>query len=120
MAKGTVTTGKEQADSVFTAAIAGTGRTVLGVMLGYYNLFFSGTFSATAQLERSFDGGTTWVAVSLDTSGMAASYTAPVSVTGLECEKGMYYAVNCTAYVSGTLNVRLSGNVNFTGSAFGA
>jgi len=120
MGKGTVTSGTEQANAVFTAAVSATGQTNLGVMLGYYNLFLYGTFTATAQLERSFDGGTTWIAVSLDTSGDPASYSGPVSLTGFEPEKGVYYRINCTAYTSGTLNVRLSGNVNFAGAAWGA
>ena len=120
MGKGLVTTGKEQADAVFIAAVTATGATNLGVMLGYYRLFFSGTFTATAQLECSYDGGSTWIPASLDTSGDAASYSTPVSLTGFEPEKGIYYRVNCTAYTSGTINVRLSGNVNFTGASWGA
>lgn len=120
MAKGTSTTGIEQAAFVWTAAALATGQTNLGVALGYFNFFVSGTFVGTVQLEKSFDGGTTWIVASLDTSGDAASYTVPVSVTGFECEKGMYYRVNVTAYTSGTINVRMSGNVNFANSAFGA
>lgn len=120
MGKGTSTTGIEQANFVWTAAVTATGQTVLGVALGYFNLFIYGIFVGTVQLEKSFDGGTTWIAASLDTAGDAASYTVPVSVTGFECEKGVYYRINCTAFNSGTINVRMSGNVNFANSAFGA
>lgn len=112
MAKGNSATGVELATTVYTAAIGATGRTSLGVLSGYFNFFLSGTFSATVRLEKSYDGGTTWIPVSLDTSGTAASYTAPTSIAGFECELGMLYAVNCTAYVSGAANVRLSQNLN--------
>ena len=111
MGKGTSTTGIEQASVVFTASV--TAATT-------YNLFFTGTFSAIAQLEKSFDGGNSFVPASLDTAGDPASYSVPASVTGFEPEKGIYYRVNCTAYTSGTINVRLSANVNFTGTAWGA
>lgn len=120
MGKGTSTTGMEQASPVFTAAVVATGGTVLGVWLGYFNLFVYGTFSGTVQLEKSFDGGTTWIPASLDTAGDPASYTTPCTVTGFECEKGMYYRINCTAFTSGTINIRMSGNVNFALAALGA
>lgn len=120
MGKGTSTTGIEQASVVFTASVTAATTYNLGVMLGYYNLFFTGTFSAIAQLEKSFDGGNSFVPASLDTAGDPASYSVPASVTGFEPEKGIYYRVNCTAYTSGTINVRLSANVNFTGTAWGA
>lgn len=123
MAKGTSTTGIEQAAFVWpltpTPIVSATTLN-LGVALGYFNFFVYGTFVGTVRLEKSFDGGTTWIPASLDTSGTPASYTGPVSVTGFEGEKGMYYRANCTAYTSGTINVRMSGNNNFANSAFGA
>ncbi len=120
MGLGTSTTGIEQASVVFTAAVTSAAASNLGVMLGYFRLFITGTFVGTLRLECSVDGGATWVPASLDTAGDYASYTTPVSVVGFEPEKGIYYRINCTAYTSGTANVRLSGNVNFTGQAWGA
>lgn len=75
---------------------------------GYFNFTLWGTFSATVQLERSFNAGTTWHAVSKDAAGLAASYTAPMSVVALEPEHGVVYRLNCTAWASGTVNYRLS------------
>src|SRR5260221_240767 len=57
-----------------------------------FNAALWGTASATVQLERSFDGGTTWNAVSLDTAGDPAVYTTTttfnVSIAGNEPEYG--------------------------------
>lgn len=75
---------------------------------GAYNFSLWGTFSATARLVRSFDGGTTWIPVSKDSSGADASFTAPCGVTGVEPEDGVIYAVECTTFVSGTINYRIS------------
>lgn len=101
--------GTEQGIVFLTGNFTGTGQSASQVVKGYYNFSLWGTFSATARLERSFDGGTTWIPVSLDALGDYVSYTQPVSVTGFECENGVLYRVNDTAYVSGTVNYRLSG-----------
>lgn len=77
----------------------------------HFNVSLWGTFSATVQVQRSFnavDGGSTWIPVSLDSTGTAADYTAAVSVTGYEPEDEVYYRFQCTAYASGTVNYRLS------------
>lgn len=84
-----------------------------GVYLrGVYNLSLTGTATATIQLERSFDGGTTWVAVSRDAVGTAATFQSTsafaVSVVGEEPEQGVQYRLNCTSYTSGIINYRLS------------
>ena len=120
MGKGLVTTGIEQADQVAVGSFTGTGQVNLGVFLGYFRFYVTGTFVGTVRLECSYDGGATWVPASLDTLGDYASYTQPVSVVGFEPEKGVFYRINCTAYTSGTINVRMSSNVNFTGQAWGA
>ena len=69
----------------------------------------TGTFVATLQLERSFDGGTTYAPLSGSTIGTTATFTAPTTFVGNETERGVLYRVNCTAYTSGTANVRISG-----------
>jgi hypothetical protein len=76
---------------------------------GVYNVAITGTFSATVQLERSFDGGATWAPISGSTIGTTVTFTAPTTFVGNETERGVLYRVNCTAWVSGTANVRISG-----------
>ena len=77
------------------------------------NAIFTGagiTFTATMQIERSFDGGSTWLPCNIGGGGSLADYSAgtPVSLTFGEPERGMLYRVNCLAYTSGTINYRLS------------
>lgn len=74
---------------------------------GRINVTVWGTFSATVQIERSFDGST-WHAVSKDVDGTAASYTAGFSLVVAEPELGVRYRINCTAFTSGTINYRIS------------
>lgn len=101
--------GTEQGVVYLSSAFTATGQSTSAPVKGYYNFAIYGTFVGTARLERSFDAGSNWVPVSLDALGDPASYTVPVSVTGFECENGVLYRVNCTAYTSGTINYRLSG-----------
>jgi hypothetical protein len=68
------------------------------------------TYSGTVQLERSFDGGTTWIVCNIGGSGQLAQWSAgtPVSLTFGEPEKNVLYRLNCTAYSAGTINYRIS------------
>jgi hypothetical protein len=70
------------------------------------------TFNATVQLERSFDGGRTWVVCNVGGSGQLAQYlgatTTPISLTFAEPEQGVAYRWNCIAWTSGTINYRIS------------
>ena len=66
-------------------------------------------FSATVQLERSFDGGSTWIVCNIGASGALAQWTTgPITITFGEPEKQVFYRLNCTAYSSGTINYRIS------------
>lgn len=65
-----------------------------------FNISLSGFGTATVQLQRSFDGGTTWFTVK--------SYTADVSEVGDEPEASVLYRLNCSAYTAGTITYRLS------------
>ncbi len=73
-------------------------------------LFMGGAtpWSATIQLERSFDGGKTWIVC--NSGGSLAKWTggSPVSLSFGEPERGVLYRLNCTAYSSGTVNWRIS------------
>jgi hypothetical protein len=69
-------------------------------------------FGGTVQLERSFDGGNTF----LPCNGSIGAYftpaqwtSGPVSIAFGEPEKQMLYRLNCLAYSSGPINYRMSG-----------
>lgn len=101
--------------------VAGTAITLLlppnaaagGILAGTdNNALFTGAsiaFSATVQLERSFDGGSTWIVCNLGSGGGLAQWdSGPVSVTFGEPEKQILYRFNCTAFVSGPIQYRVS------------
>ena len=70
------------------------------------------TFNATVNLERSFDGGATWIVCNVGGSGTLAQYTGsavtPVQLAFGEPERGGLYRWNCIAYTSGTIKWRMS------------
>jgi hypothetical protein len=78
-------------------------------IVGTYNVAIGGTFVATLQIERSFDGGATYVPLSGATIGVTATFAAPTTFRGVEPERGVLYRVNCTAFTSGPATVRISG-----------
>jgi hypothetical protein len=88
-------------------AFTGTGAGVSALLFRSFNLSIWGTFVGTVALERSFDGGTTWLNCT-KTDGTANSFTAAASVVCEEPEPGVLYRLNCSAYTSGTINWRLS------------
>ena len=71
-----------------------------------FNVSLWGAFVATVQLERSFDGGVTWLP--LTAIGGSLAFTTPCSEIFEEPESNVDYRLNCTAYTSGTVNYRLS------------
>lgn len=94
-----------------------TGQSASAVVYGGFNAAIwgtplvgglSGSFSGTIIIERSLDGGTTWIGASTDGTGTVASYTTAVSVYGVETEDGVMYRFDCTVWGSGTINYRLS------------
>ena len=77
------------------------------------NASFTGAaidYVGTVQVERTFDGGFTWVVCNIGGAGQLAQFAAgtPVSVTFGEPEKDVLYRLNCIAYSSGTINYRIS------------
>ena len=77
------------------------------------NAVFTGagvTYSGSIQIERSFDGGGTWVVANSGGGGSLAIFAAgtPVSIAFGEPELGVLYRLNCTTYSSGTINYRIS------------
>ncbi len=75
-------------------------------------VFQSTVTVATVQLERTFDGGVTWVVCSLpDTAGTPTVFTNPTSASIYreEWERAVGYRLNATAYTSGAaVNYRIS------------
>lgn len=73
-------------------------------------VFNSVAIAGTIQLERSFDGGATWLICGIGGSGTQAQWVNPsvISIAAGEPEKGIGYRLNMTAHASGTLNYRIS------------
>lgn len=94
----------------FTAAGQQSGAAAQGeaFFVGDFHASLIGAFTGSVTLERSFDGGTTWVAVATDGQGNPATYTAPVSVDLTEFEEDVLYRWNCTALSAGTPAYRIS------------
>ena len=102
------TTANEEAVEVMTGSFAATGTSTPRGLWGDFNIAIWGTFVGTVAVERSFDGGTTFIPVARDTSGTAASFTTPTSLSISEPERAVLYRLNCNAYTSGTISYRLS------------
>ena len=70
----------------------------------------NGAWVATVRLERTFDGGTTWIVCGIGGDGTQAVWVgagADISVIAAEPEKGVAYRLNCTAHTS-DVNYRMS------------
>jgi hypothetical protein len=72
-----------------------------------FNITLYGTFVGTVVLQRSTDGGTTWLPV---TAGGVAiySWTAPGSESAEESQSGVQYRLTCSAWTSGAPTYRIS------------
>lgn len=72
------------------------------------------TMNGTFILERSFDGGPTWIGCNVGGSGTLAKYVNPanpLSITFGDPEMAMLYRINCTAFGSNSgvvINYRFS------------
>ena len=100
--------GADLALQVASGTLTGLDDAGSAIMLrGNFNISVWGTFVATVELERSFDGGTTWIRVTFSDGGILA-YTAPASAVWSEAEYGVLFRLRCTAYTSGSINWRLS------------
>lgn len=97
--------GKTFVEGTFT----GTGESDPVPLQGHANVLidFAGA-SATVQIQKSFNGGSTWYVVSRDSAGTLASYTASFNGTIIEPESQILYRLECTVYASGTVTYRIS------------
>lgn len=93
-----------RSEGQFTA----TGQSAPVQLIGPFNITLAGSFTGTVVLERSFDAGAAWHAVSRDTTGAAASFTGPVSLVGEEWERGVLYRLRCSQHSAGTAVYRIS------------
>ena len=94
-----------------TGTFSATGQSASFAPVGGrgFNASLWGTFSATVQIERSFDGGTTWLILTANGTQLEKFAGSQVISENLqEDESGVLYRFNCTAYTSGTVNYRLS------------
>ncbi len=103
----------DQANAVLTGTITTTGTVALGPFPVYGDFNFSvwGTTGATVHLQKTFDGGTTYIDA-FNNSGTVLALAAPGSLQLTETERGVAYVANCTVFGSGTLHLRFSANGN--------
>jgi hypothetical protein len=92
--------------TVQTGSLASAGTSQPVQVRGDFNFSLWGTFSATCELDRSFDAGTTWLP--LAALGTAFTWSGPTTETLTEPEYGVRYRVNCPTVASGTVNYRVS------------
>lgn len=90
-----------------TGSFTGTGQSDTVCLKGQFNVTIWGTFVGTVHMERSFDGGTTWVDYTSPNNN-AFTWTGAISTVGEEPEVGVLYRLDCTAFTSGTINYRIS------------
>lgn len=78
------------------------------------------TMNGTFQLERSFDGGATWVLANIGSAGVPAQWTGaaqtPISITFGEPENMVLYRLNCIA-VTNTTGKTTNYRISQTGGA---
>lgn len=86
-------------------AVAASGADAAAVFTGQ-----GVTFTGSIQIERSFDGGSTYLLCNIGGGGQLAVYTAgtPISLTFGEPEREVLYRLNCTALSAGNINYRIS------------
>jgi hypothetical protein len=84
-----------------------TGRSDAASVRGKFNVSGAGDFVGTVQLQRRFLGDNTWYPVSKNVDGDPVEFSGPFSVQVEEIQVDVDYALECTAYTSGTLNYNI-------------
>lgn len=73
----------------------------------YFNVTISGTIVGDVQLQKSTDGGVTYVTIQPPELAGIADFTNPASFAVYEPSAATLYQVNLVERTSGTLNVRM-------------
>lgn len=95
------------ANIVVTGSLTATGTIGPFPVYGDFNVALWGTFTGSVHLQKTFDGGTTYIDTILN-SGSVAAFSAPGAISLYEPEKGVAYILNATTLSSGTLQARFS------------
>lgn len=101
-------TDRDMASSVLSGVLSSAEAGLSRVFTGTFNVELQISGTLTAAIQRSFNGGTTWVTVSQSADGTAAAYSASVSMSLFEPEEGVYWRVNVTSFTSGSCTYRIS------------
>lgn len=105
----------DRANAVVSGVFAAPGVSPIFSPMGAFNVFIygnggpNGAWVGSVQLERSFDGGTTWIVCGIGGAGQQAIWATGMDVSFVagEPEFGMSYRLHCTA-VTGSVNYRMS------------
>lgn len=99
----------DQANAILQGTITATATAALGPfqVLGDFNFAAWGTTGATVKMQKTFDGGVTYIDALLNTGSVAAVVGAG-AIQLHESERGVSYIANCTVFGTGTLNLRFS------------
>jgi hypothetical protein len=89
----------------------GTGTSAPITLRGGFNTALWGAFVGTVVLEQSYDGGVTWLPVSIDGTGTANAYTGPHNIAWVQPERDVQTRFRCSAFTSGPINYRISGDM---------
>lgn len=97
-------------DSVVTGTDTGATYTGFGIV---------GAAATTFNIERSFDGGGTWIICNIGGSGQPAQFpfTTPVSVSFGEPERNVLYRINMIAFGSQASGTTIQYRISATGMA---
>ena len=98
----------DQAAQILAGSFTGTGQSGAIALYGPFSVAIWGSFVATLLVQKSFDGGATWIPYGADNSGVIPALSAPVAFRAIESELGVNYRLACTGFTSGTVNYRLS------------
>ena len=98
----------DQAAQILAGSFTATGQSGAIALYGPFSVAIWGAFAATLQLQKSFDGGNTWIPYGADDSGVIPTLSAPTAFRVVESELGINYRLACTGFTSGMVNYRLS------------
>ena len=105
----------DYATVLVTGAFTDPDSSVPTAFYGAFNAaLWSDAFVGTVVFEKSYDGGVSWIVVSRDVAGTAASYplnwATPTSfnLTLAEVEPSVYWRLRCSSWTSGEISFRMS------------